>query len=124
MDTQKLEHFKQRLIEEKARLDQELHDIGHEDPLQKDRFAPDYQESGSNSEDDNAQEIAEYADDLSIEARIEAELKDVVKALEAVEKNTYGICKYCGKEIDEKRLEARPASSSCIECKKILTQEM
>lgn len=124
MDTTKLDHFKQRLIEEKARLEQELHDIGHEDPLQKDRFSPDYQESGSNSEDDNAQEIAEYADDLSIEARIEAELKDVTKALAAVEKGVYGTCKYCGKEIDEKRLEARPASSSCIECKKILTQEM
>jgi len=124
MDQKKLEHFKERLIEEKARLDQELKDIGHEDPLVKDHFSPDYQESGSNSEDDNAQEIAEYADDLSIEARIEAELKDVTKALDSIEKGAYGICKYCGKEIDEKRLEARPASSSCIDCKKILTQEM
>lgn len=124
MDKKTLEHFKVRLLEEQTRLTQELEDIGHADPLQKDQFMPDYQESGSNSEDDNAQEIAEYADDLSIEARIEAELKDVKKALESVDKGTYGICKYCGKPIDEKRLEARPASSSCIECKKILTQEM
>ena len=124
MDKKTLEHFQQRLLEEQTRLTQELNDIGHADPLQKDSFTPDYQESGSNSEDDNAQEIAEYADDLSIEARLEAELKDVAKALDSVEKETYGICKYCGKPIDPKRLEARPASSSCIECKKILTQEM
>lgn len=124
MDKKTLEHFKLRLIEERGRLEAELNDIGHADPLQKDSFTADYQESGSNSEDDNAQEIAEYADDLSIEARLEAELKDVSKALESVDKGTYGTCKYCNKEIDEKRLEARPASSSCIECKKILTQEM
>ncbi len=124
MDKNTLEHFKQRLVEEQARLEAELNDIGHADPLQKDSFTADYPESGSNSEDDNAQEIAEYADDLSIEARLEAELKDVSKALESVEKGTYGTCKYCQKPIDQKRLEARPASSSCIECKKILTQEM
>ncbi len=124
MDAQKLEHFRERLQQEKGRLEQELRDIGHEDPKKKGHFEATYPESGSNSEDDNAQEIAEYADDLSIETRLESELKDVMKALGAVEEGKYGICKYCGKEIDEKRLEARPASSSCIECKKILTQEM
>lgn len=124
MTQQRLDHFKQRLMEEKDRLLQELKDLGHEDTHEKGHFEANYPESGSNSEDDNAQEIAEYADDLSIEARIEAELKDVDKALDAIQKGTYGICKYCGKSIDEKRLEARPASSSCIECKKILTQEM
>ena len=78
----------------------------------------------SNSDDDNASEISEYADEISIEARLEAELRDVAKALGAVEKGTYGTCKYCGKDIDIKRLAARPASSSCIDCKKLLTQEM
>lgn len=124
MTPEKLASFEQRLHAEKERLEQELRDIGTEDPHQRGHFEATYQESGGNSEDDNAQEIAEYADDLSIEARIESELKDVGKALEAIQKGTYGICKYCGKPIDEKRLEARPASSSCIECKKILTQEM
>jgi RNA polymerase-binding protein DksA len=124
MTKEKLEHFKQRLMEEKERLTQELQDLGMEDPHQKGHFEATYPETGGNSEDDNAQEVAEYADDLSIENRIEAELKDVDKALEAIDKGTYGTCKYCGRPIDEKRLEARPASSSCIDCKKILTQEM
>lgn len=124
MTPQQLDHFGKRLAEEKERLLQELLDLGHEDPNKKGHYDPTFQETGGNSEDDNAQEIAEYADDLSIEARLEAELKDVDKALDAITKGTYGICKYCNKPIDEKRLEARPASSSCIECKKILTQEM
>lgn len=124
MTPEKLEHFKKRLQDEQERLVQELRDLGHEDPRRVGHFEANYPETGSDSEDDNAQEVAEYADELSIEARVESELKDVEKALATIEKGTYGICKYCGKEIDEKRLEARPASSSCIECKKILTQEM
>lgn len=121
MNNDQLQLFKQRLEEDRIRLNQELEDLGSKDPNRPDAAYP---ESGSNSDEDNAAEITEYVDELSIEARIEAELRDVEKALAAVEKGTYGICKYCNKAIDLKRLEARPASSSCIDCKKLLTQEM
>ncbi|MFH1077682.1 MAG: TraR/DksA C4-type zinc finger protein [Patescibacteria group bacterium] len=124
MDTNRTEHFKERLFEDKTRLEQELQAIGSKDPTQASRFQADYPESGSNSDDDNAAEISEYSDEISIEARLEAELRDVTKAISAIENGTYGVCKYCNKKIDEKRLEARPASSSCIDCKKLLTQEM
>ncbi len=121
MDTTKIEHFKELLVQEKLRIQQELDELGSKDPNKPDA---EYPESGSNSDEDNAAEITEYADMISVEARLESELKDVNKALESMDKGTYGICKYCDKEIDEKRLEARPASSSCIPCKKTLTQEM
>lgn len=124
MTQEQLAYFKQRLLDDKSRLEQELSDLGSKNPTQPLHFQPNYPESGSNSDDDNAAEISEYADEISIEARLEAELRDVTKALSAVEKGTYGTCKYCNKEIDRKRLEARPASSSCIDCKKLLTQEM
>ncbi len=124
MKTEQIKHFKQRLFEEQARLTQELNDFGKENKNEPGKYSAVYPESGSNSEDDNAMEIAEFVDDATIEARIQAELKDVDLALKAIELGTYGICKYCKKEIDEKRLNARPASSSCISCKKILTQEM
>ncbi len=124
MTKEQLSHYKQRLEEERERLMQELQDFGKEDPNNPGKFEATYPESGSNSDDDNAMEIAEFVDDATIEARISAELKDVEQALHAVEKGTYGTCKYCNKPIDEKRLDARPASSSCISCKKVLTQEM
>ena len=124
MTEKRIEYFKARLVEEQGRLRHELEDLGMEDPLHKGKFEATFPETGSNSEDDNAQEVSEYADNISIEARIEAELKDVEKAIESIAAGTYGVCKYCGKPIDELRLEARPESSSCIECKKILTQEM
>lgn len=124
MTKDQLAHFKQRLLEEKTRLEQELQDIGNKDPNRPNHYEPNYPESGGNSTDDNAAEVSEYADELSIEARLETELRDVQKALTLMDNDEYGVCKYCHKPIDLKRLEARPASSSCIDCKKLLTQEM
>lgn len=123
MNPEQLTHFKERLLEEKQKLEQELEDFAKKNPRDG-KYEATYPESGGSSDDDNALEIAEYADDVSIEARIESELRDVESALKSIEKGTYGTCKYCNQIIDEKRLEARPASSSCISCKKVLTQEM
>lgn len=44
-------------------------------------------------------------------------LKKIEKALEKIENGTYGICELCGEEIPIERLEARPVTDLCIECK-------
>lgn len=44
-------------------------------------------------------------------------LKKIEKALDKIEAGTYGICEICGKEIPIERLEARPVTDLCIECK-------
>lgn len=116
--------MKARLNEERDRLERELLAIGKKSATEKGSYDVHYPESGGNSDDDNAMEVTEYSDELSLKARLVKELKDTNSALRAIEKSVYGTCKYCGKDIDEKRLEARPASSSCISCKKVLTQEM
>ncbi|PIR66704.1 MAG: hypothetical protein COU51_02550 [Parcubacteria group bacterium CG10_big_fil_rev_8_21_14_0_10_36_14] len=73
--------------------------------------------------DENAAEVAEYTKNLTLEDTLEKALKDVNETLIRLEKGEYGICKYCNEPIAEKRLLARPVSSSCIECKKKLTLE-
>ena len=45
-------------------------------------------------------------------------MNDISKAIEKIEKGTYGVCEKCGKEISQKRLEAFPAAKLCIKCKK------
>jgi DnaK suppressor protein len=48
------------------------------------------------------------------------ERKLIVKineALERIEDGSFGICDDCGEEIGVKRLEARPVTTQCIECK-------
>src|SRR3989338_11324597 len=61
-------------------------------------------------EEDNATEVAEYSDNLTLERTLESALRDVKKALESIKKGTYGTCKYCKKPIDPRRLIARPTS--------------
>jgi DnaK suppressor protein len=42
-----------------------------------------------------------------------AELEDAIARLEA---GTYGTCEQCGGRIGPERLEARPATTTCIDC--------
>jgi DnaK suppressor protein len=44
-------------------------------------------------------------------------LKKIDEAMERIENNTFGICENCGNEIGIKRLEARPVTTYCIDCK-------
>lgn len=116
-----VEKMKGILLEDKARLQKELSKYGtreNEGP-DKEAIFPDY----GNSEEDNALEVADYEANLSIEADLQKSLRDVESSLARIEKGEYGICKYCGKPIDEKRLLARPTSSADVTCKKTIVQE-
>ena len=39
-------------------------------------------------------------------------------ALERIEDGSFGVCDTCGGEISFKRLQARPVTTQCIDCKK------
>lgn len=41
----------------------------------------------------------------------------IKEALKRIEDGTFGICEICGEPIDLKRLEARPVTTLCIDCK-------
>lgn len=59
--------------------------------------------------------------DLSFDLRVrDRERKLILKiqqALKRIDDGTFGICEVCGEPIDTKRLEARPVTTLCIECK-------
>ena len=44
-------------------------------------------------------------------------IRDIDAALERIDKGEYGICMSCGEEIAPRRLEVRPFSRYCIDCK-------
>ena len=54
---------------------------------------------------------------LRLKGRERQLLKKIDDALEKIENGNYGICEICGEEINIKRLEARPVTTMCIECK-------
>lgn len=54
---------------------------------------------------------------LKLRGREQKLLKKIEKSLVKIEEGTYGYCEVCGVEIGLKRLEARPVSTLCIDCK-------
>lgn len=117
-----LEEIKSLLLQEKEKLEHELGQFTKPNPHLSGDFDTTYPEYGDDLED-NAQEVTDYLANKPVELTLEKELRDVVSSLKRMENGTYGICKYCDRPIDEKRLRARPTSSSCVSCKKTLTDE-
>ncbi len=114
-----LTEMKQRLTDEQRKLQEELSRIAHRNPQLAEET-----HGSTESADDSAAEVAGMSDSLSLEEELLKALRDAESALKALDKGLYGVCKYCKRMIDERRLRARPMSSSCIECKKTLTQEV
>jgi DnaK suppressor protein len=54
---------------------------------------------------------------LRIRDRENKLIKKIKKALERIENGTFGICETCGESISIKRLQARPVTTQCIDCK-------
>ena len=54
---------------------------------------------------------------LRLRGREHKLLKKIEDALERINQGIFGICDKCGQEIHIKRLEARPVTTMCIECK-------
>jgi len=116
-----IEKMKERLLKEKESLEKRLAGFTQKNKNVKDDYDAKFPEYGDD-DDENAGEVATYSDNLSLERSLEKALRDINKSLERIERGTYGICKYCGKEIGEERLEARPVSGACVECKEKLTK--
>ncbi len=113
-----LEEIRTLLTEEQRRLEKELANFTHRDP----------EKAGDNDfgvdEGENAARIAQLGDDISLEEELNKAVKDVESALKALDSGEYGRCKYCKQIIDETRLRIRPTSTSCVACKRTLTQEL
>ncbi len=100
-------------------LEKQLHD------LQTD-FGKEMQSMGSPALAD-INDQASYETERSFELRIkDRERKLIGKVQEAIKKiadGTYGVCESCGESIGVKRLQARPVTGLCINCKSQMEAE-
>jgi DnaK suppressor protein len=60
---------------------------------------------------------------LRIKGRERKLIKKIEEAIERIEEGTFGICEKCGEDIDLRRLDARPVTTMCIECKTLQEEE-
>ena len=123
MDKATTKKIKKDLLTEKEQLEKELTGFAKKDSKVEDNYNSTFPNFGSD-EEENAAEVAAYSDNLSIEHELEKKLRDINKALKSMDDGSYGICKHCKQPIEEGRLSIRPASSSCVACKKKLKGEV
>ena len=55
--------------------------------------------------------------DLIMRSRERDLIREIEEALTRIDHGEFGVCQTCGKSISEKRLQAKPTSLLCIECK-------
>lgn len=116
MDKKIIDKIKKDLLARKRQVEGDLKSFTKNDAHEKDEHHTKFPNYGDKS-DENVQEIDEYTTNLATEKVLESTLRDIDNALDRIKKGTYGICKYCKKEIGEKRLLARPVANTCIACK-------
>jgi RNA polymerase-binding protein DksA len=108
-DTSKV---KAALQEERAHL---VHQLGELGAAETGDLRDDLDFGGSFA--DAAAVTAERTEVLGLVDSIKGQLDNVDAALAHIENGTYGRCDRCGNEISTARLEARPASILCVDCK-------
>jgi len=116
MDKKIVEELKGKLEEGKNSLQKELESFAKKDDVPKGDWETKYPNRENGSMEEEADEMQEYDNLLSLEHSLELKLKDVNKALEKIAEGKYGICEKCGKEIGEERLRACPEAKTCLKC--------
>lgn len=106
---------KERLLKERIKSANQIEQLKREDPF-----------SDPDHASDNAAVDTDVREQLGHET-IEAEIKDLEKkiadidnALRKIQKNQYGICERCKKNIPQARLKLIPEAAYCIDCEKAL----
>ncbi len=111
----KTEQFKKRLEEEKAKLEAEMASVGRKNPRVPGDWEPIPSETGTEADlADQADVVMSRESNIAILGDLEARYDTILEALKRIEKKTYGICRVCGEKIEEARLGADPAATTCI----------
>lgn len=115
LDEKSLVQLKEQLTKEKEELENNLSRIARPVDKEGGDYETSFDEIGTDRED-NATEVDQYSDNVSVEATLEKKLQEIIDALERIEKGNYGKCTNCESEIPVERLKANPAAKTCIEC--------
>lgn len=108
MDDKKLEFFRKELEQKKRDI---LDEAG--------KTMSEMTDHTSNVPDPNDRATIESGRsfELRIRDRERKLLNKINEALVRIDEGTFGICEECDEEIGLKRLEARPVTTLCIDCK-------
>lgn len=107
--------LKEKLQKEQALLERELATVGRINPDNPKDWEATAEDLNIPQADMNerADEITDFEDRSAIEFELEERYNGVKNALERIDNGTYGKCTVCAGEIEEDRLSANPAATTC-----------
>jgi len=106
--------YQGRLEEEKARLEAELATLGRRNPANPADWEALPPEGEREADPNDTADLMEgYGENAAILNDLEIRYNAVLAALGRIEAGTYGTCTAGGEEIEEERLNADPAASTC-----------
>ncbi|MBC7074126.1 TraR/DksA C4-type zinc finger protein [Candidatus Parcubacteria bacterium] len=116
MKKKDLEEFKKILLKKKEKLVRQVEKFAKKEKGREDWTTQFPKFDGETGLEKAADEVEEYVSLLSLEYNIETQLKEINRALEKIEKGTFGICEKCKGEIEIERLKANPLTAFCQKC--------
>ena len=118
MDSEKLEYFKKRLLKEKADMMETLFLMKKNGTLDSNAEIASEISLYDNHPGDIGDELADMAKNSALKINEDAIIAKIDSAIKAIDTGDYGVCKCCGKEILEERLQFVPYAKYCVDCQK------
>jgi RNA polymerase-binding protein DksA len=111
-----IEHFRKRLLDERARVQEAI------DYLHKEHPGSMEDETQEIPSDNHPGDVATVTLDREIDYTLEENEERMLKAIDAalvrIDSGTFGSCQTCAQPINPERLEALPYTTQCIDCKR------
>jgi len=104
-----LKKFEEQLTDWRQKLEDGLNQTMHSMHQEEQTAFPDPTDQATMETDRNF--------DLRIRDRERKLIKKIDQALNRIKDGSFGVCESCGGPISSKRLQARPVTTLCIDCK-------
>lgn len=112
------ERFREALLDERKRVEHALASLRDQHPGSLDEEVEETSPTNDNHLAETATATLGREIDYTLGENSGQVLADIDSALGRIDDGTYGTCVSCGQEIPLQRLEAYPAASLCIDCKR------
>jgi YteA family regulatory protein len=116
MEKSRLEHFKNRLIEEKEKVEENINRLENMGVGISVKDATSELSSYDNHPGDMGSETFEIEKNRALKANEVTHIKAIRDALSKIDRGVFGVCEICGRNIEEERLEVVPFTQLCINC--------
>jgi RNA polymerase-binding protein DksA len=112
------ERFRERLLEERMRVESAIQYLRDEHPGSLEDETEEPLGTTDNHLADTATATLDREIDFTLGENSEQVLAEIDDALQRIEDGTFGTCRTCGQPIAPERLEAMPWATQCIDCKR------